>query len=179
MGFTYDTSVALKAAVALANSAHAPDSLTKISELREYIKEFGYTGRIDRDKAELERVRSIRPRLQRLLTPSREEMALRVNEEFAQISLTPRLVSHEHLDWHLHGIEDDKPLEERIMVETLMALVDFIRWREPDRIAYCADETCEKIVLDLSRNRSRIYCSKLCANRNAVAAYRARLAEKD
>ena len=33
------------------------------------------------------------------------------------------------------------------------------------------------VVLDLSRNRSRRYCSTACANRNAVAAYRARRAE--
>jgi predicted RNA-binding Zn ribbon-like protein len=38
----------------------------------------------------------------------------------------------------------------------------------------CADERCDGLVLDLSRNRSRRYCSTVCANRNAVAAYRAR-----
>jgi predicted RNA-binding Zn ribbon-like protein len=38
----------------------------------------------------------------------------------------------------------------------------------------CADDRCEGLVLDLSRNRSRRYCSTTCANRNAVAAYRAR-----
>ncbi|PSK26664.1 CGNR zinc finger domain-containing protein, partial [Nocardia seriolae] len=31
-------------------------------------------------------------------------------------------------------------------------------------------------VLDMSRNRSRRYCSTACTNRNAVAAYRARKA---
>ena len=33
---------------------------------------------------------------------------------------------------------------------------------------------CECLVLDLSRNLSLRYCSTTCANRNAVAAYRAR-----
>jgi predicted RNA-binding Zn ribbon-like protein len=32
------------------------------------------------------------------------------------------------------------------------------------------------VVLDLSRNRSKRFCSVACGNRNAVAAYRARQA---
>ena len=37
-------------------------------------------------------------------------------------------------------------------------------------------DDCEAIVLDLSRNRSRRFCSTSCGNRVAVAAYRARQA---
>ncbi|WP_278259748.1 CGNR zinc finger domain-containing protein [Nocardioides convexus] len=44
------------------------------------------------------------------------------------------------------------------------------------RLAICADEACEGVVLDLSRNRSKRFCSVTCGNRNAVAAYRARQA---
>ena len=40
--------------------------------------------------------------------------------------------------------------------------------------AVCAADDCEGLVLDLSRNRSRRYCSTACGNRKAVAAYRAR-----
>ena len=35
-------------------------------------------------------------------------------------------------------------------------------------------DDCADVVLDLSRNRSRRYCSTTCGNREAVAAYRAR-----
>ena len=55
-----------------------------------------------------------------------------------------------------------------------MAMVDVIRADEMSRLGICADDTCEDIVLDLSRNRSRRFCSTTCGNRNAVAAYRAR-----
>ena len=54
---------------------------------------------------------------------------------------------------------------------------DVIRADEGSRISICADDTCEALALDLSRNRSKRYCSTTCANRNAVAAYRARRAE--
>ena len=57
------------------------------------------------------------------------------------------------------------------------ALIDVIRAEEGSRISVCADDTCRSLALDLSRNRSKRYCSTACANRNAVAAYRARRAE--
>ena len=57
-----------------------------------------------------------------------------------------------------------------------MAMVDVIRADELSRLGVCADATCDGIVLDLSRNRSRRYCSAACGNRLAVAAYRARRA---
>ena len=91
--------------------------------------------------------------------------------------LTPRLVRHDELDWHLHGLADERPLAERVLVETAMALIDVIRTDEGSRITVCDDDTCEALALDLSRNRSKRYCSATCANRNAVAAYRARRAD--
>ena len=57
-----------------------------------------------------------------------------------------------------------------------MAMIDVIRADEMSRLAVCADDDCEGVVLDLSRNRSRRFCSTTCGNRNAVAAYRARQA---
>ena len=55
-----------------------------------------------------------------------------------------------------------------------MAMVDVVRQDEVSRLGICADGDCEALVLDLSRNRSRRFCSTACGNRNAVAAYRAR-----
>ena len=66
------------------------------------------------------------------------------------------------------------PLATRIAVETAMAMVDVIRADELSRLGVCADADCDGVVLDLSRNRSRRFCSTACGNRNAVAAYRAR-----
>ena len=58
--------------------------------------------------------------------------------------------------------------------EAAMAMVDVIRADEMSRFSVCADDSCEALVIDLSRNRSRRYCSTTCGNRNAVAAYRSR-----
>ncbi len=63
-----------------------------------------------------------------------------------------------------------------MLVETAMAMIDVIRADELSRLGICADADCEGLVLDLSRNRSRRFCSTTCSNRAAVAAYRARQA---
>ena len=98
-----------------------------------------------------------------------------VNEMLAEAEAVPQLVEHGHdLGWHIHAIDQQAPLQVRILVETAMAMVDVIRTDEMSRLSTCADDTCSGIVLDLSRNRSRRYCSTTCGNRNAVAAYRAR-----
>ena len=55
-----------------------------------------------------------------------------------------------------------------------MAMIDVIRADELSRFGICAADDCEDVVLDLSRNRSRRFCSTTCGNREAVAAYRAR-----
>lgn len=177
MIFTDDTEETLRAAVWLVNSAEDPDTLTSLSDEAAFLGQFGYTGRLDRDEAELAGLRGIRSQLRRMLLAPRDDMAVAVNEALAGISLTPRLARHGPLDWHLHAVADDHPLPERVIVETAMALIDVIRAEEGSRISICADDTCEALALDLSRNRSKRYCSTVCANRNAVAAYRARRAE--
>ena len=88
----------------------------------------------------------------------------------------PQLVRHGDTDWHLHTVPNDAPLAEQIAVETAMALAEVIRADELSRLRTCA-ETCDGLVIDLSRNRSPRFCSTACGNRVAVAANRARKAE--
>ena len=174
MVFTHDTECALQSAVVLANSALAPDTLTSVADLDVVWDEHSYTGRHDRTKAELDAVRAIRGRLRELLTSDRDAAVDVVNDWLSRAGAVPHLVKHDALDWHIHAIDPDAPLADRIIVETAMAMVDVIRADEMSRLAVCADDTCDGVVLDLSRNRSRRFSSTTCGNRNAVAAYRAR-----
>ncbi|MEP9394393.1 CGNR zinc finger domain-containing protein [Gordonia sp. VNQ95] len=174
MIFGDDVDLALQAAVTLVNSGSPPDTFETIADLDAYWERFGYTGRRVGDRAELDSVRAIRPRLRALLLADRDDAVDLVNTVLRRHRALPQLVRHGRTDWHLHAIDDDAPLADRIMVETAMALVDVIRADDLSRLAICADEGCDAVVLDLSRNRSRRYCSTACTNRNAVAAYRAR-----
>jgi predicted RNA-binding Zn ribbon-like protein len=172
--FGHDTECALQSAVTLANSELPPDTLTTVADLDRFWEAHDYTGRHDRTRAELDAVRALRPRLRELLTAPRDDAAELVNTMLDEASAVPRLVRHGHEDWHIHATHHDEPFERRILVETAMAMVDVIRADEMSRLAVCADHTCDGVVLDLSRNRSRRFCSTTCGNRNAVAAYRAR-----
>src|ERR1700755_245080 len=174
MLFAYDTEASLRAAVALVNSAEEPDTLTEIGQLDAWYAEQGFTGRRDGDAAELEALRALRPVLRRLLTAERDDAAELVNALLAEAQALPQLRRHDGLDWHIHAVPSDAPLERRVAVEAAMAMIDVIRAGELSRLSICVDARCECLVLDLSRNRSRRFCSTTCANRNAVAAYRAR-----
>jgi predicted RNA-binding Zn ribbon-like protein len=173
--FTDDTDAALQAAVALANSSDEPgDPLGSIDDLSAFLVRWSYTGRHDATQAELESVRRLRPALRSLLLAERDEAAAIVNDMLARAAALPQLQRHGDWDWHLHAVDPDRSLDERVVVETAMAMVDVIRADEMSRLATCAADDCDDVVLDLSRNRSRRYCSTTCGNREAVAAYRAR-----
>jgi predicted RNA-binding Zn ribbon-like protein len=171
---THDTEAALRAAVALVNSGEDPDTLLTVADLDAWYAEHGYTGRRDGDRAELDALRALRPVLRDLLLRDRDEAVELVNRLLAEARAVPQLLRHDGLDWHIHAVPPDAPLARRVAVESAMAMVDVIRADETSRLSVCADDGCEGLVLDLSRNRSRRYCSTTCANRNAVAAYRAR-----
>ena len=174
MIFTHDAEVSLQAAVTLVNSAQEPDDLDDIEALDAFYSRFQFTGRRDGDRAELDAVRRLRPVLRDLLLSDRAHAVQLVNEMLAKARALPQLVRHDDWDWHLHAVDVEAALTTRIAVETAMAMIDVIRADEMSRLGVCADDTCEGLVLDLSRNRSRRFCSTTCGNRNAVAAYRAR-----
>lgn len=142
--------------------------------LTEFLQRHDYTGRHDGDEAEAQAVRRSLPRVRELLVAERVEAVALINRVLAGATVAPQLRRHGQVDWHLHFIDDERALDERILVETAMAMVDVVRADETSRLGRCADQECQGLVLDLSRNRSKRYCSTACGNRNAVAAYRAR-----
>jgi predicted RNA-binding Zn ribbon-like protein len=172
--FTHDTEMSLQAAVQLVNSAEPPDTLTTEQDLDAFYHQWSYTGRHDHDRAELDALRDLRPVLRGLLTADRDRAVEQVNAVLAEARAVPQLVRHDPFDWHVHAVPPDAPFTTRVAVETAMAMIDVIRADEMSRLGVCADDDCEGVVLDLSRNRSRRFCSTACGNRNAVAAYRAR-----
>ncbi|WP_369375357.1 CGNR zinc finger domain-containing protein [Promicromonospora sp. Populi] len=178
MVFAHDTEESLQAAVTLVNAGEPPVSIATVRDLDAFFVEQNYTGRHDRTEPELHEVLALQPSLRELLTADRDSAAVLVNGMLANAGAVPQLVRHPPVDWHIHAVPADAPLATRILVETAMAMIDVIREDELSRLALCADSDCEGIVLDLSRNRSRRYCSTTCSNRNAQAAHRARRADQ-
>jgi CGNR zinc finger len=59
-------------------------------------------------------------------------------------------------------------------MRTALALLDFIRSAGWERFGVCSAPPCLAVYVDWSKNRSRKYCSQLCADRMNQAAYRRR-----
>jgi predicted RNA-binding Zn ribbon-like protein len=153
------------------------DELLEVSQLNALLDVHEYTGRRDDDAAELAAVRGIRSELRSFWRLDRDEAAELVNEMLRREHALPQLVRHGSWDWHMHAIDRDAPLADRIRVEAAMAMFDVVRDDELGRLGECAADDCTAVLIDLSRNRSKRYCDVgNCGNRMNVNAYRARRA---
>ena len=178
--FAHDTEVALASASALVNTQQRDgDELADPAALDAFVHQHGWTGSRRRDVAELESVRALRPRLRELWELDEDGVVDRVNRMLREAGALPQLVTHDGWGYHLHATTDQVPLADRMAVEAAMAFVDVVRQRELDRLSTCGADDCDDVLVDLSKNRSRRYCSTACANRVNVAAFRARRSTSD
>jgi predicted RNA-binding Zn ribbon-like protein len=175
--FAHDTEVALSAAVALINT-ESEGGLDTVAELDEFVSGWGWTGSRKRTAAELEAVQALRPRLRQVWYLDKDAAVEFVNALLREASALPQLVKHDEWDYHLHATSPHAPLADRMAVEAAMALVDVVRQQELDRLLVCDADDCDDVLVDLSKNHSRRYCSTTCANRVNVAAFRARRSKR-
>ncbi len=177
MLFAHDTEVALTAAAALVNTGRGDtDLLPDPASLDVFVQAWGWTGDRTHDEAELDAVRRLRPRLEKIWELTEDDAASLVNTLLREANALPQLVKHDIWDYHLHATPSDAPLADRMAVEAAMAFTDVIRTGQLDRLRVCAAEDCQSVHVDLSKNRSRRFCSTSCSNRTNVAAYRTRQA---
>lgn len=179
MLFAPDTEESLGVVVALANtepgaSRSGDDELATVEQLADLLSRYPYTGRIDHDEAELLDIRQTRTLLRRVWLLDRDDAALAVNQMLRDGKALPYLARHDDLDWHMHATAPEAPLAERIRVESALALTDVIRMNEMGRLRVCEAADCTGLVLDLSRNGSKRFCSVRCGNRINMIAFRER-----
>jgi predicted RNA-binding Zn ribbon-like protein len=171
--FAHDTEVALMAAAELVNT-ESNGGMDDPAELDAYLTSWGFTGSRAGDRAELDAVQALRPRLRQVWYEDKDGAVELVNSLLREGNALPYLIKHDDWDYHLHATSADQPLADRVMVEAAMAFVDVIRTDELDRLRVCAADDCNDVLVDLSKNRSRRFCERGCGNRANVAAYRAR-----
>lgn len=184
MIFSHDTELTLRAACVLVNTDRVDgEQLGDLAALDEYLREWGWTGRRDHDSAELADVHRLRVRLGQIWSVAEdEERAVgQVNALLSDTRAAPWLTRHPEMpEWHLHLASIHDPLAQRMGAEMAMSLADLIRAGELRRLKICAAPDCEAVLIDLSRNRSRMFCDTgNCGNRQHVAAYRERRATQD
>jgi predicted RNA-binding Zn ribbon-like protein len=178
--FAHDTETSISAAAALVNTARDDvgkpvELLPDVAALDAFLETWEWTGSRTHDEAELQSVRDLRPRLGRLWEVDEHEAVEIVNALLREFRALPQLLRHDGWDYHLHATSQEAPLASRMAVEAAMAMIDVIRMKELSRLRICAGHDCDKVVVDLSKNRSRRFCESGCGNRANVAAYRARV----
>jgi len=179
MRFTYDTELTLRAACVLVNTDRLDgETLGDQAALDAYLESYGWTGRRDHDAEELATVYRLRNRLGDIWASADDEVRAveAVNALLVDTRAAPWLTRHPEMpEWHLHLASPDAPLAHRMGAEMAMALADLIRAGELRRLKTCAAPNCHAVLIDLSRNRSRMFCDTgNCGNRQHVAAYRER-----
>jgi predicted RNA-binding Zn ribbon-like protein len=180
MQLDHDSACALEELALIVNDKDR-DVLADPSELVRFLDEQGITGSRVGDDKEVGAMRRLRKRLRNIFRLAadgdKDGVIDAVNALIADARAIPRLVEHDGIAPHLHYTPPDAPLDQRLGAEVGVALAIVVRDQGLDRLRICAAPDCENVLVDLSKNRSRRFCSTQCANRQHVAAYRRRQAE--
>lgn len=182
MHFTPDTEDAVAFLVDLANtdpgaSRSGADELSSPADLTALVDRHEYSGRFDRDDAELASVLRVREELRALWSLPRDDQVAEINRWLREVNALPFLVRHDRFDWHLHATEPDAPLADRMRAEGALALAEIVRARATGRMRVCAAGDCTGLLLDQSRNGSKRFCSVRCGNRVNQQGFRERMSE--
>jgi predicted RNA-binding Zn ribbon-like protein len=167
----HDTQDALELVTGLLNSP-----LDDLGELADFIAEHRVSGADTLRDDDLVAVREVRDRFATACAAESVATAAGLlNDLVAGAGTTPRLTDHDGHAWHVHYFAPGASLAQRLAADGGMALVFLAVAGERERLRRCAAPGCGRAFVDLSRNRSRRYCSsRTCGNRLHVAAYRAR-----
>jgi predicted RNA-binding Zn ribbon-like protein len=175
----HDTACALATVVDLVNSASdiaGHEALPDLAALESLVerREISDAGRLTAE--DLAAVQRLRQRLRAVFAaPDDARAVVLVNDLVADARTTPRLTDHDGWPLHIHYYAPGARLAEHLAADCGMALAFVIAAGERSRLATCSAPDCERVLVDLSRNRSKRYCdSRTCGNRLHVAAYRAR-----
>lgn len=188
----HDTRIALDTVVELVNTAPESeppeggqpesgrsDGLADIEALYDFARRHRISGVDELHDKDLRAVRDVRTRFAEIFaTDDARTAASLVNALVAEAGTTPQLSNHDGYDWHVHYFAPDASIADHLAADCGMALAFIVVAGEQERLRRCEAPDCRHAFVDLSRNRSRRYCSsRTCGNRLHVAAYRARRKE--
>ncbi|MFI1189570.1 CGNR zinc finger domain-containing protein [Streptomyces californicus] len=187
----HDTRIALDTVVDLVNTApeseppregpadRPADGLGDVAALYAFAERHHISGVGTLGEKDLAAVRDVRARFAEVFAaPDPRTAADLVNLLVAAAGTTPQLTDHDGYDWHVHYFAPDASIADHLAADCGMALAFIIVAGEQERLRRCEAPDCGHAFVDLSRNRSRRYCSsRTCGNRLHVAAYRARRKE--
>lgn len=151
-----------------------PELLKDAATLKRFLLSRGH-GEFRTTGRDLLEVRALRTELRSAFAAEGEEDAVwRLNRILSRSTAKPRLERNGDV-WRIHWVGR---LVDTIASATAMSLLEAIRDDGWDRFGVCAGAPCCCVFVDRSKNRSRRFCSTLCADRIAQSLHRARVRQK-
>jgi predicted RNA-binding Zn ribbon-like protein len=184
------TASAVQTAVDLANTLRpikGEDTLETVEQLRDFLDDHPAAeppsstanqgaGPRHPTRADLAEMRALRETVREVLERANADAAgaaALINDGLRRSRATP-VLRHEDDRWWTEVTSDTDRCSAHLAATTLSALASVIATLGPDRLGVCAGPTCRATFVDLSRNGSKQYCTRTCAHRASVAAYRSR-----
>jgi predicted RNA-binding Zn ribbon-like protein len=202
--FTYYTSRPVRLAVDLVNTLHTvtgQDTLEDEADLRAFLHAHEealpsveideatqqqykvgkhiYKNLLDRwmiDAQTMTEVRSLRATLRTVFEQAgsdEKSAALLLNDLLQANDATPRIRWHDG-PLHLHFESNEQGCARWLAVTTAMGLAVVLCDFQASRLGICASLSCRSAFIDSSKNMQKRFCSEACAQRESVAAFRAR-----
>jgi predicted RNA-binding Zn ribbon-like protein len=136
---------------------------------------------VDRDgvvptEGDLAAVRTVRATVREVLEQAEADpghVVRLVNDGLRQWRAAPQL-RPDGEGWRLEAVPDDGGCAAVLAVRALDGLAAVLVEHGPGRLGVCSSPTCRSTFADLSKNGSKQFCSRGCAHRASVAAYRSR-----
>lgn len=148
-----------------------PELLRDAATLKRFLARRGYGEALRTSSRDVEQVRALRDSLRAAFTAESEDAAVReLNEVLGRSSAKPRFQRGDE-GWEVRWVGR---VADSVATATAMSLLEAIRDDGWQRFGICAGAPCCCVFVDRSKNRSRRFCSQLCADRVAQAAHRAR-----
>ncbi|GAA2120574.1 CGNR zinc finger domain-containing protein [Actinomadura napierensis] len=186
----YYSPLVVQTAVDLANTMRpikGEDALETVEQLRDFLDDHPAaeppssaanqgTGPRPLTRADLAEVRALRETVREVLERANAdavEAAALINDGLRRSRAT-LVLRHEDDRWWTEVASDTDRCSAHLAATTLSALASVIATLGPARLGVCAGPTCRATFVDLSRNGSKQYCTRTCAHRASVAAYRSR-----
>ena len=179
MLFSHDTEHALACVVDLVNTvdpAGGDEQLADLEALSDFVRRHDVSDVGPLTFTDLHAVHSLRSAVRPAFSCADDRAAATVvNRLVSHASVTPRLTDHDGYDFHVHYFAPGASLADHLAIDGGMALAQVISAGERERLRVCDAPDCDRVLVDLSRNRSKRYCdARTCGNRLHVAAYRER-----
>ena len=155
-----------------------PDKIEGLVDVRTWLEWHGLkTAAATLREQDVDAVRALRARLDRVFDAKGEEQAAGLLNELTREYATPPSLERSGGGWRIRTWPEEQKGLTAVAAYAATGLLDAFQELGWARFGRCAAGPCRCAYVDRSRNRTRRYCCTLCADRVAQAQYRARRRE--